>query len=60
MYHPTPDVSRVASQLTEEEQIKIAKRIGLIHHLPSGIYDGSKKAKELVIQHHLYIVLVIF
>lgn len=49
VYHPTPDVSRVASQLTEEEQIKIAKRIGLIHHLPSGIYDGSKKAKECVI-----------
>ena len=47
VYHPTPNVSRPATQLTEEEQIKIAKRLGLIHHLPLGIYDGTnKKAKE--------------
>lgn len=49
VYHPSPNVTRTATQLTEEEQIKIAKRIGLIHHLPSGMYDGSKKTKECVI-----------
>ena len=48
VYHPTPNVSRPVTQLSEEEQIKIAKRIGLIHHLPTGIYDGSKKAREYV------------
>ena len=47
VYHPTPNVSRQAHQLTEEEQIKIAKRLGLIQHLPTGVYDGTaKKAKE--------------
>lgn len=49
VYHPSPNVSRPASQLTEEEQVKIAKRIGLIHHLPCGTYDGSKKTRECVI-----------
>ncbi|KAK2155239.1 hypothetical protein LSH36_245g01006 [Paralvinella palmiformis] len=49
MYHPAPNISRPASQLTEEEQIRIAKRIGLIQHLPTGIYDGSKKIRECVI-----------
>ena len=33
-------------KLTEEEQIKIAQRIGLIQHLPIGHYDGSKKNRE--------------
>ncbi|KAJ8955337.1 hypothetical protein NQ318_003431 [Aromia moschata] len=37
------------TQLTEEEQVKIAKRIGLIQHLPTGTYDGCKKARECVI-----------
>ena len=47
VYYPAPNVSRPASQLTEEEQIKIAKRLGLISHLPTGVYDGSaKKSKE--------------
>lgn len=49
VYHPTPNVSRPVTHLTEEEQVKIAKRLGLIHHLPTGIYDGSKKARECVI-----------
>lgn len=49
MYHPTPNVTRPASQLTEEEQVKIAKRIGLIQHLPTGTYDGCKKNRECVI-----------
>lgn len=49
MYHPAPNVSRPANQLTEDEQIKIAKRMGLISHLPLGVYDGSsKKGKEYV------------
>ena len=46
LYHPSPNVSRPVTQLTEDEQVKIAKRIGLIQHLPSGVYDGTKKAKE--------------
>lgn len=46
VYYPSPNVSRPVSQLTEEEQIKIAKRLGLINHLPCGTYDGSKKARE--------------
>uniref|UniRef100_A0A8C6TIB8 Ring finger protein 11a n=1 Tax=Neogobius melanostomus TaxID=47308 RepID=A0A8C6TIB8_9GOBI len=37
VYHPRPGESRLASQLTEEEQIRIAQRIGLIQHLPKGI-----------------------
>ncbi|CAH1775285.1 unnamed protein product [Owenia fusiformis] len=49
VYHPTPNVSRPANQLTEEEQIKIAQRLGLINHLPTGIFDGSKKVRECVI-----------
>ncbi|KAH3697214.1 RING finger protein 11-like [Dreissena polymorpha] len=50
LYYPSPNVSRPANQLTEEEQIKIAKRLGLISHLPTGIYDGtSKKGKECAI-----------
>jgi len=49
LYHPSPNVSRTASQLTEEEQVKIAKRIGLIQHLPTGTYDGCKKNRECVI-----------
>ena len=29
------------SQMTEEEHVRIAKRIGLIQHLPVGYYDGT-------------------
>jgi hypothetical protein len=32
--------------LTEEEQVKIAQRIGLIQHLPTGTFDGCKKNRE--------------
>lgn len=35
--------------MTEEEQVKIAQRMGLIQHLPTGSYDGSKKNRECVI-----------
>jgi len=49
VYYPSPNVSRPASQLTEEEQVKIAQRIGLIQHLPTGTFDGCKKNRECVI-----------
>uniref|UniRef100_A0ABM5FLX4 RING finger protein 11-like n=1 Tax=Pogona vitticeps TaxID=103695 RepID=A0ABM5FLX4_9SAUR len=54
VYHPTPSQARLATQLTEEEQIRIAQRIGLIQHLPKGIFDpgsepSEKKIKECVI-----------
>lgn len=49
IYHPSPGVSRPAHMLTEEEQIKIAQRIGLIQHLPMGHYDESKKNQECII-----------
>ncbi|XP_034385690.1 RING finger protein 11a [Cyclopterus lumpus] len=54
VYHPTPGESRLAYQLTEEEQVRIAQRIGLIHHLPKGVFElgsdpSDKKVKECVI-----------
>ncbi|KAH9398444.1 PREDICTED: RING finger protein 11-like [Rhagoletis zephyria] len=49
LFYPSPNVSRQANQLTEEEQVKIAQRIGLIQHLPTGSYDGCKKNRECVI-----------
>ncbi|XP_018322559.1 RING finger protein 11 [Agrilus planipennis] len=49
VYYPSPSVSRSVVQLTEEEQVKIAKRIGLIQNLPIGTYDGCKKERECVI-----------
>ncbi|TNN74380.1 RING finger protein 11 [Liparis tanakae] len=33
-------------QLTEEEQVRIAQRIGLIQHLPKGVYDPGRDASE--------------
>ncbi|XP_039967713.1 RING finger protein 11 isoform X3 [Bactrocera neohumeralis] len=49
VFFPSLSTRRPASNLTEEEQVKIAKRIGLIQHLPIGTYDGSKKIRECVI-----------
>lgn len=49
VYYPSPNLCRPVSFLTEEEQVKIAKRAGLIQHLPSGAYDGCKKNRECVI-----------
>ena len=40
---------QVASSLSSDEQVKVAQRIGLIQHLPTGSYDGSKKNRECVI-----------
>jgi len=45
----TQNVRRVASQLSEDEQVRFAQRMGLIQHLPTGSYDGSKKNRECVI-----------
>lgn len=53
IYYPASySSSLLVSQLAEEEQIQIAKRIGLIQHLPTGIWDGggsSKNSRECVI-----------
>ena len=46
VYYPSPNVRRPVTQLTEEEQVKIAKRIGLIQNLPSGVFDGTTKTRE--------------
>lgn len=32
----------------EEQQVRIAKRIGLIQHLPTGEYDGTKKGECVI------------
>ena len=47
MYHPSsPDVS----QMSEEEQVRMATRLGLIEQLPTGVYRGSmEKRRECVI-----------
>ena len=45
-YYLTPNVQRTADQLTEEDQIKLLKRMALIQQLPSGSFDDSKKNKE--------------
>lgn len=45
-YYLTPNVQRTADQLTEEDQIKLLKRMALIQQLPSGSFDDSKKTKE--------------
>lgn len=49
VFFVSPNIGRPISQLTEDEQIKIAKRIGFIQQLPTGIYDGSNKNKECAI-----------
>lgn len=53
VYHLTPDSSQAANELSEEEQVKIAQRIGLIQHLPRSMWDVSKvdekKTKECCI-----------
>lgn len=49
VFYLNPSVQRTADQLTEEEQIKLLKRMTLIQQLPSCTYDESKKYKECVI-----------
>lgn len=49
VFYLNPSVQRTADQLTEEEQIKLLKRMTLIQQLPSGTYEENKKHKECVI-----------
>ncbi|CAF0733439.1 unnamed protein product [Brachionus calyciflorus] len=49
VYYLTPNVQRTADQLTEEDQIKLLKRMALIQQLPCGAYDENKKHRECVI-----------
>lgn len=53
VYHVTPSQRRSAYQLTEEEQVKIAQRMGLIQYLPTSMWDNSfvenKKIRECCI-----------
>jgi len=46
--HPSSLVSGNSS-LSEEQQVRLAQRLGLIQHLPTGTYDGTKKKRECVI-----------
>ncbi len=46
VYYVSPHQQRTAEQLTEEEQIKLLKRMTLIQQLPTGTYDQNKKNKE--------------
>ncbi|KFO29110.1 RING finger protein 11-like [Fukomys damarensis] len=50
VYHPTPSQTWLATQLTKKEQIRIAQRIGLIQHLPKGVYDPGRDGSENKIQ----------
>lgn len=54
VYHPTPSQARLATQLTEEEQIRIAQRIGLIQHLPKGIFDPGSEPSEKKIKEYVF------
>ena len=47
--YPTSGGGAHGHQLSEEEQVRMAKRLGLIQHLPTGTYDGCKKNRECVI-----------
>jgi len=52
VFYPASSVNNTATvaQMSDEDQIKIAKRIGLVQHLPIGTYDSnSKKSRECVI-----------
>nr|CAB3265622.1 RING finger protein 11-like [Phallusia mammillata] len=53
MYHLSPGQSCTAEELTEDEQVKLAQRIGFIHHLPRSTWDESnisgKKIRECCI-----------
>ncbi|XP_059491028.1 RING finger protein 11-like [Neocloeon triangulifer] len=40
---------RLTENPEEEELVKMAKRVGLIQHLPTGSYDGCRKNRECVI-----------
>ena len=48
IFYPSPNVSQSVNQLSEEEQIMIAHKIGLIQHLPTGKYDGKKNTECVI------------
>ena len=39
---------QVQTTMSEEQQIRMAQRLGLINHLPTGVFDGTKKKREYV------------
>ncbi|KAG3286211.1 RNF11 [Ictidomys tridecemlineatus] len=53
VYHQTPSQTWLATQLTEEEQIRIAQRIGLTQHLPEGVYDPGRDGSEKKIREYV-------
>ncbi|XP_049995590.1 RING finger protein 11-like [Alexandromys fortis] len=48
--HPTSSQIWLSTQVLEEEQIRVAQRIGLIQHLPKGVYDPGREGSEIRIQ----------
>ena len=48
IFYTSPNVSQSVSQLSEDEQIMIAQKIGLIQHLPTGKYDGKKNTECVI------------
>ncbi|XP_078091217.1 RING finger protein 11a isoform X2 [Mustelus asterias] len=58
VYHPTPSQTRLATQLTEEEQIRIAQRLGLIQHLPKGSFDLGKDSQNKKIKEWIFPLLL--
>ncbi|XP_041532666.1 RING finger protein 11-like [Microtus oregoni] len=45
-FHPTPSLIWLSTQVLEEEQMRVAQRIGLIQHLPKGVYDPGRDGSE--------------
>ncbi|XP_032316568.1 RING finger protein 11-like [Camelus ferus] len=50
VYHPIPSQTHLATQLTEEEQIRTVQRTGLTQDLPRGVYDPGRDGSEKKIQ----------
>ena len=48
IFYTSPNVSQSVNQLSEDEQIMIAQKIGLIQHLPTGKYDGKKNTECVI------------
>lgn len=47
VYHPAPGQSLLAKLLTEEEQVRIARRLSLLQCLPKEVYGpGRDKSEE--------------
>jgi len=42
-------LTRSYTEMSEEEQVQIAERVGLIVNLPQGVWDGCKDYRECVI-----------